>query len=97
MSYSIDETRVYLPDFRLANGIIVECKGRLTSADRKKMKLVKMQHPDKDIRLLFQFNNKLNPRSKTRYTDWAEKNGFVCAVGGVPDAWLCQPETAIGR
>lgn len=88
MSYNIDETRVYLPDFRLPNGIIVECKGRLTAADRKKLKLVKEQHPDKDIRLVFMYDNKLNPKSKTRYSAWAEKLGFPWALKAVPVQWI---------
>ena len=88
LSYRIEENHTYLPDFRLGNGVIVECKGRLTPKDRKKLKLVKDGHPDKDIRLVFQYNNKLNPRSKTRYSDWAEKNGFLWAVKDIPQAWL---------
>lgn len=88
MEYEVHELHKYLPDFVLGNGIVVECKGRLTSADRKKMLLVKKQNPKKDIRLLFMCNNKLNPRSKTRYSDWAEKNGFPWALKRIPQEWL---------
>ena len=89
MEWELLERKKYLPDFKV-NGFILECKGRLTAADRKKMVAVKSQHPDKDIRLLFQFDNKLNPRSKTRYSMWAEKNGFKWALKEVPEAWLLE-------
>ena len=87
IEYLVNETRKYLPDFVTKN-FIIECKGRLTTADRKKMQLFKAQHPDKEIRLLFMFDNKLNPRSNTRYSKWAEKHGFKWAVGEVPKEWF---------
>jgi Phage endonuclease I len=87
ISYVVHEVRKYLPDFVLPNKVIIECKGRLTAADRKKLTLIKAQHPDKDIRLVFMYDNKLNPRSKTRYSAWAEKNGFMWALKAVPEDW----------
>lgn len=81
----------YCPDFELSNGIIVEVKGRLTAADRKKMLLVKRQNPDKDIRFLFAVDNKISKTSKTTYSSWCEKNGFdyhVCKDGKLPPTWL---------
>lgn len=85
------EKRRYVVDFILPNGVIVEAKGKFTSADRKKMLLVKAQHPDRDIRMLFMRNNKLTKKSKTTYTDWCDKNGIVSAVnvdGHIPHDWL---------
>lgn len=68
--------------------VLIEAKGYFTSADRTKMKLVKEQHPDLDIRMLFMADNKLTKKSKTTYSQWAEKNGFVWAVGDeVPKEW----------
>lgn len=87
LEYTVNEKRKYLPDF-VVGDIVIECKGRLTAADRKKLKLVKEQHPGLDIRLVFQYNNKLNPRSKTRYSDWAEKHGFPWALRVVPKEWF---------
>ena len=87
MEYEIHELHKYLPDFRIGK-MYIECKGRFTAADRKKMRLVKEHNPKKDIRLLFMSNNKLNPRSKTRYSDWAEKNGFKWAIKRIPEEWL---------
>lgn len=82
--------RVYLPDFVLPNGVIIESKGRLTAADRVKHLLLKEQHPDADIRFVFKVDNKLSPKSPTRYSEWCEKHGFLyCFIGdGVPDEWL---------
>jgi Phage endonuclease I len=79
----------YIPDFRLANGILIECKGRFTSADRAKMLNVRKVHQDKDIRLVFQrASNRItkNPNSLT-YAGWAEKHGFKWHEGTVPKDW----------
>lgn len=79
----------YTPDFRLPNGIFVETKGRFVTADRKKHLLIKEQHPDLDIRFVFQnANNKLNKKSKTTYADWCTKYGFIFAEKEIPKEWL---------
>lgn len=92
LSYVVPESiHKYKPDFRLPNGIYVECKGRFTPADRKKMSLVIEQNPDLDIRLLFMVNNKLSRTSKTTYVDWCMKRNIKCHVsskGEIPLAWL---------
>ena len=88
MEYRVEETRKYLPDFVIDKTIVVECKGRLTAADRKKLLLVKKQHPGVDLRLLFQYDNKLSTKSKTRYSNWAEKNGIPYAVESIPRSWI---------
>ncbi len=57
--------------------IYLETKGRLTTADRKKMNLVTEQHPDKTIIMLFSKpENKINKGSKTSYSAWAYANGI---------------------
>ena len=83
------EPKVYHPDFRLPNGILVETKGRLTVEDRVKLVKVRDQHPEVDLRLVFMYPlNKLTSRSKTRYWEWAEKNGFKWADSFVPRSWV---------
>ena len=63
--YEVSEQRKYTPDVILPNGIILELKGRFTANDRKKMLLVIKQHPDLDIRMVFQrHTNKLFKGSK---------------------------------
>lgn len=78
----------YYPDLTLQNGVIVEIKGFFPSQDRRKMRLVKEQHPKLDIRLLFQRDGYLYKGSKTKYSMWAEKHGFPWAIGKeLPDDW----------
>ena len=85
-----EKKRKYTPDWLItSSGIFVETKGFLSHVDRYKHILIKEQHPEFDIRLLFMYDNKLTKTSKTRYTDWCEKNGFICAVGDkIPKEWL---------
>jgi hypothetical protein len=79
----------YHPDFRLPNGIFVETKGRFLTADRKKHLLIKEQHPELDIRFLFQNSKvKISKNSKTTYASWCEKNGFLYADKEIPEEWL---------
>lgn len=85
--YSKDH--VYIPDFQLPNGVIIEAKGYFPPEDRSKMLAVKNCNPDKDIRLVFLSpNSKLNKDSKTTYAQWAEKNGFQWASKHIPIEWL---------
>ena len=88
--YVQPETKhTYTPDFVLPNGVIIETKGRFVAADRKKHLLIKQQHPDLDIRFVFQRSqNTINKGSKTAYADWATKNGFLYADKEIPDEWL---------
>lgn len=96
LPYIVPESKhLYTPDFIVqtegGTTIFVEAKGNFTAADRKKMKLVIEQNPDKDIRMLFQKDNKIQRNSKTKYSDWCLKNGIrfaVSATGHVPDGWI---------
>jgi hypothetical protein len=84
--------RKYTPDFVLPNGVIIETKGRLVDADRKKHVLIKEQYPDKDIRFVFQSaNNKIRKGSKTTYADWADKHGFKWSEKNIPNSWFQEP------
>ena len=80
--------RSYTPDVFLPNGIIIEIKGRFTSHDRKIAAAMKEQHPELDIRTLFQTDNWLNKNKKNKYSDWCEKKGILCAFKLVPEEWL---------
>lgn len=81
----------YLPDFKLPNGIIVETKGRFVLADRKKHKLIKEQHPELDIRIVFSNSKaKLSKKSKTTYGMWCEKLGIPYADKTIPEEWLTE-------
>jgi hypothetical protein len=79
----------YHPDFKLPNGIFVETKGRFLADDRKKHILIKKQHPELDIRFLFQNSKtKISKGSKTTYGMWCDKHGFVYADKEIPEEWL---------
>jgi len=79
----------YTPDFRLPNGIFIETKGRFVLADRQKHLLIKQQHPELDIRFVFQNSrNKIRKGSKTTYADWCVKNGFQHHDKIIPISWV---------
>lgn len=81
--------RTYTPDFLLSNGIIVETKGRFMVADRQKHLWIQEQHPDLDIRFVFQNPlAKISKTSKTTYADWCEKYGFKYAAKSIPKEWV---------
>lgn len=90
IKYTKPETQhKYHPDFRLPNGIFVETKGRFLTADRKKHLLIKAQHPELDIRFLFQNSKaRISKSSKTTYADWCTKYGFKFADKEIPADWL---------
>ena len=89
IKYRLNEEKTYTPDWKLPNGIIVETKGRFVSDDRKKHLLVRAQHPEYDIRFVFQSSAaKINKGSKTSYADWCTKNGFKYADKLIPESWV---------
>lgn len=68
----------YTPDFKIpGTNIYLETKGRFGAADRKKHLLIKAQHPDKRIIIVFQSPKQpICKGSKTTCAEWAEKNGI---------------------
>ena len=88
--YAIPETfHIYHPDFELANGIIVETKGRFLAADRTKMLLVRATYPELDIRFVFsRAKTPITTGSKTTVAMWSTKHGFPYAEKLIPVAWL---------
>ncbi len=83
--------RKYTPDFVLRNGIIVETKGKLEPKDRAKHMLIAQQHPELDIRFVFQRpHDKIVKGSKTTYAAWCDKHGFKWAARVIPEHWLIE-------
>tara|TARA_R100000278_G_scaffold122872_1_gene110316 strand:+ start:437 stop:856 length:420 start_codon:yes stop_codon:yes gene_type:complete len=84
------KAHTYTPDFYLeAHDFYIETKGLFTSADRQKMRLIKEQHPDKDIRIIFSNSrSRISKKSKTTYAMWCEKYGFKYADKHIPLEWL---------
>ena len=84
-----ETSHTYTIDFTLPNGILVETKGRWVIEDRKKHLLIKQQHPELDIRIVFQSaKTKIRKGSKTTYGDWCDKHGIIWAEKNVPESWL---------
>lgn len=86
LPYTIKHT--YSPDFILANGVIIEAKGRFRPGDIAKMRAVKEQHPELDIRFVFMRAHDRIPGQKTTYAQWSERHGFPWADGSIPEDWL---------
>ena len=84
------QSSTYTPDFRLANGIIIETKGRFVVSDRKKHLLIRKQYGDKyDIRFVFSnAKAKIYKGSKTTYADWCIKYGFKFFNKTIPIKWI---------
>ena len=83
----------YTPDFFIKGGIILETKGKFTAADRAKMLAVRELHPSLDLRLVFMRDNKISRVSNTRYSTWAEANGFLYSIGtDLPLTWIKEME-----
>jgi hypothetical protein len=82
----------YTPDFKLANGTYLEGKGYFHGGtkDRHKLILVKDQHPELDLRIIFQAEGTLVSKDTTlTYGDWADLNGLTWAgAGTIPQHWL---------
>lgn len=68
----------YTPDFHLpGTNIYFELKGIWDGQDRQKHLLIKQQHPDKRIILVFQKPNlTISKSSKTTYAQWADKHSI---------------------
>lgn len=95
------KTRTYSPDFfittRSGKQIIVETKGIWDRADREKHRLIKLQHPDLDIRFVFhRSKSKIRKDSKTTYADICSGKGWgpfknltwKFADKKIPQEWL---------
>lgn len=94
IEYTVPERDAkYTPDFvLLSNGIIVESKGIFGTDDRKKHLLIKQQHPELDIRLVFSRSSApIYKGSATTHASWAEHHGFKWAEKLIPQEWLDEP------
>ena len=92
LDYSVE--RKYYPDL-LIGDIYIELKGFFRQDAQRKMKAVKLQHPDKDIRFVFQRASspvhgakKRKDGTKMTCAEWADRYGFQWAEGNVPKEWI---------
>ena len=59
------------------------------AADRRKHLEVKKQHPNLDIRFVFENSrSKIRKGAKSSYADWCIKNGFRYYDRIIPEDWL---------
>jgi len=82
----IPYTSYYIPDFvvfskKTKKKIYIETKGYLRPEDKTKLRAVKKQYPDMDIRIVFY-------ESRKKSLKWAEKNKFPYSIHSVPKEWL---------
>jgi len=80
----------YCPDFVLPNHVHLETKGYWDAADRRKIKAVKKDNPELDLRMVFQSPfNKISKKSKTTYAMWCEKHDIPwTSFHNIPLEWL---------
>ena len=102
ISYTVPEkTRTYTPDFliksKTGKEIFIETKGIWDSEDRQKHLLIREQHPELDIRFVFQNSKaKIRKGSTTTYADICSGRGRapfknVCwkfADKHIPLSWI---------
>lgn len=92
LKYQTIQNRNYIPDWvvTLPDGrkVYIEAKGYLRPDDTVKLRRVKETYPEKDIRIVFEKNNKFSKKSPTRYSDWCEKYGFPYCIGAIPEDWF---------
>jgi len=88
VAYTIQHN--YIPDFILPSGMILEAKGYWDEDDRRKIKAIKQQNPDLDLRMVFQNPYlKISKRSKTTYAQWCDKHDIKwCSYSTIPIEWL---------
>lgn len=88
----------YTVDFTLSNGVLIEGKGYLSDhQERYKYVLLKQQHPDLDLRFVFDNPNKLCGGTKQTHGAWATKYGFKwCGIKDVEQihSWVKERDEA---
>lgn len=78
----------YTLDFAIGD-ILIEVKGYFRPSDRRKHLAIKKQHPDLDLRFIFQRDNYLTKAKSGTYSSWCETHGFKYHIGEkVPLEWI---------
>ncbi len=78
----------YIPDFLLPNGIMIEAKGYFRKEHQRKHRMLKQQHPELDIRFVFQKLKSRVQGSKLTCQKWCEKYNFKYAENTIPEEWI---------
>lgn len=72
----------------LTNGIIIEAKGYFRPGDVAKMRAVKAQNPDLDVRFVFMDPHKKISGQRQTHAQWCDRHGFPWAGPTIPEEWL---------
>lgn len=96
--YIIPESKhTYTVDWTTGTGLLIETKGYLSDyQERNKYVLLKKQHPDLDLRFVFDNPNKLCGGTKMTHAAWALKNGFkYCGIKDTEQiiSWIKEHES----
>ena len=78
----------YTPDFLLPNGIIIEAKGYFRLPQQRLHRMVRKQHPELDIRFVFQKLDSKLQGGRFTCQEWCEKYDFKYAEKTVPEEWI---------
>jgi hypothetical protein len=81
--YVVPESHhTYTVDWTILNGKLIETKGYLSDyGERRKYALLKEQHPELDLRFVFDNPSKLCGGTKMSHAAWADKYGFKwCSI-----------------
>ena len=86
--------RNYIPDLKI-NEMYIEVKGYFRQDAQRKMRSMKEQHPELDIRFLFQRANstvqgakKRKDGTKMTCSERADRHGFIWAEEIIPEEWI---------
>lgn len=98
--YTIPESNHnYTVDWTFINGLLVETKGYLSDhKERYKYVLLKQQHPDLDLRFVFDNPNKLCGGTKMTHAKWAEKYNFpYCSIRDIETikSWIKEQKSVV--
>lgn len=86
--------KTYTPDFIFEKHdgslLFLETKGYLRPSDRVKLKAVMAQHPDLDLRIVFQnASNTITKASSSKtYAEWSKYIGIKWAEKTIPSEWV---------
>ena len=98
--YTVPESKhTYTVDWTILNGVLLETKGYLSDhRERNKYVLLKMQHPDLDLRFVFDNPNKLCGGTKMTHAKWAEKYNFpYCSIKDIETikSWIKEQKSVV--
>lgn len=96
-SNDVSVQRRYTPDILLTTvNVYVEAKGKFTSENRAKMEDFLRGDPGVDLRFIFQRDNWITKKHKSKYSDWCKKLGVKYAIGErVPEEWTDVPSASL--